>query len=192
MTLIAAIKTENSIWISADSRIVAGNYKTDIVLPNDNKIVGLKHAFIGCAGDISGRNYFELYSKRQNVFEYKFKDRVSVFEFFTKFKIYLKSELLLPESQIEELEIEWLVVTENKMFVFDNNHCVLEFFDYCAIGSGAEAAKGVLQYILLFNDKLTPRIALLRTQEAVCTNNVSCGGKQTCFNASKFIKRNST
>lgn len=62
MTVIMAVKRDGEVWLGSDTRITYGNdTKVDCSIEHDSKLVFLKNAIIGAAGDITIRNYLELF-----------------------------------------------------------------------------------------------------------------------------------
>lgn len=186
MTVIMGIKRAGEIWIGSDRRIGEGDYVIDPSEETDSKLVYLNHAIIGAAGDITMRNFLELYVSKGDHKEFPFTNKLSVMEFFISFRKYLKRQAGLGPSdsgQVQNLEnTSWLIATKDKLFEMDEDGGILEHAELCAIGSGSIVARTLLEYMMDHQSNLDPALMLSRAHTHVIRRISGCGGSQIQVN----------
>jgi len=201
MTVIMALKRNGQVWLGADTRITDGDYGIDYQvsehedfhhsLEMDSKLVLLDHAIIGCAGDVTMRNYLELFVSRNKNKTLPFDHKLHVIEFFIVFKKFLKKEAGLGDSGSNEVQgihnTSWLVATPERIFTVDYDGAVLEYPVMCAVGSGTYSARAALEYMLEYQPKILPTKMLERAHEIVVRHNLTCGGNQIQINVTKAL-----
>jgi len=191
MTVIMAVKRNDEVWIGSDTRITFGNdYGIDFDTEHDSKLVLLDNAVIGGAGDVTVRNFLELFvskGARETVFETK----LDVISFFIRFKKFLKRYAGLGESEPNQVQnlnnTGWIVATKNKIFEVDQDGSVLEMPKMSVIGSGCFSAMAVLEYIFIHQPKFSTPKAMARAHEIAIKHNLSCGGPQVQLNVTKHF-----
>lgn len=194
MTVIMALRHSGQIWISSDTRITEGDFKVDFSNNDkmDSKLLHLENAIIGAAGDLSLRNYMELFVSRLKGGAFKFESKLAVIEFFIAFKKFLKregpSDSGTMHTQGNATDASWLVATATQIFVVDQDGAVLEYPVMAVIGSGTDTARAVLEYVLKYQPTLNVPSMLFRAHEIAVQHNLSCGGKQVVINVTKRLK----
>lgn len=192
MTVIMAVKRDGEVWLGSDTRITYGNdTKVDCSIEHDSKLVMLKNAIVGAAGDITIRNYLELFISKGDNIEAPFDTKLQVIEFFIRFRKFLKRHAGLGESmmnQVQNLEnTDWIVATRNKIFAYNQDGGTLEMADVCVIGSGSPSAKAALDYMRIYQSNLPIQKVLERAHKMAINNNLSCGGPQVQVNVTKVL-----
>lgn len=191
MTVIMALKRNDQVWLGSDTRITDGEYKVDFSLSGmDSKLIILNNAVIGTAGDLTVRNYLELFVSKQKK-PFLFDHKLDVIEFFIAFKKFLKREGGLGDAGYNEMQgvhnASWLVATASQIFTIDQDGAVLEHPEMCVIGSGTYTARAILEYMLQYDPKLSPFKMLSRAHEISVKHNLTCGGKQILLNVTKTL-----
>lgn len=192
MTVIMAVKRNNEVWVGSDTRITSGcDYKIDCSIEQDSKLVVTDHAVIGAAGDLTMRNYLELFITRGTNKEALFDSKLDVITFFIRFKKFLKRHAGLGEPELNQVQnlynTGWLIATKNKIFEVDQDGAVLEITDICVIGSGGMTARAILEYIFQYQPQFSTPKAMLRAHEMAIKHNLSCGGPQVQVNVTKLM-----
>jgi ATP-dependent protease HslVU (ClpYQ) peptidase subunit len=193
MTVIMAVKRAGQVWLGSDTRITYGNdFKVDCPIDLDSKLVKLETGIVGAAGDITMRNYLELFVSKGDNAKTPLDTKLDVIEFFINFKKFLKRHAGLGDAdsnQVQNLHnTAWVIVTKDRIFELDEDGGILECQDMCVIGSGAVAARSVLDYIFTHQPKLTTETALQRAHEVTVKNNISCGGEQVRINVTELLR----
>lgn len=187
MTVIMGIKRAGEIWIGSDRRIGFGDYVMDPPESVDSKLVYLDHAIIGAAGDITMRNYLELFVSKSDNREYVFDTKLSVIEFFIHFKKFLKRHAGLGGSDSGQVQImgnsDWIIATKDKLFELNEDGGIMELDDICAIGCGQIVARTTLEYMFEYQPELDPATMLGRAHSHVVRRVSGCGGTQIVVNA---------
>lgn len=194
MTVIMAIKKNKEVWIGSDTRITYGiDYKIDCSPEHDSKLVKLDTAIIGAAGDITMRNYLELFISRSDNASVPLTQKLEVIEFFINFKKFLKRHAGLGESEQNQVQnlmnTSWLVATKDKIFEYDQDGGIVEMAESCVIGSGAPAARAVIEYISLHQSSLSASKTMERAHEIAIKQNLACGGPQLQINVTKLLSK---
>lgn len=192
MTVIMAVKRDGNVWLGSDTRITYGNdTKVDCSPEHDSKLVLLRNAIIGAAGDITMRNYLELFISKGDNVEAPFDSKLHVIEFFVRFRKFLKRHAGLGESmmnQVQNLEnTDWIVATKNKIFGYNQDGGTIEYPGTYVIGSGSDSAKAVLDYIAEYQPTMSVEKTLARAHEMTTKNHLSCGGPQVQVNVTKAL-----
>jgi ATP-dependent protease HslVU (ClpYQ) peptidase subunit len=187
-----AVKRGGDVWLGSDTRITYGNdFKIDCAIEHDSKLVVMKNAIIGAAGDITMRNYLELFISKGDNRESPFETKLDVIEFFIRFKKFLKRHAGLGESMLNQVQnldnTVWLVATKSKVFEYDQDGGIVEIADVCVIGSGGTSARAVLDYIFEHQPTLSVPKAMVRAHDIAVKNTLSCGGPQIQVNVTKLL-----
>lgn len=192
MTVIMAVKRAGEVWLGSDTRVTEGDFPVDMDLRQDSKLLLLKNAVIGAAGDLTMRNYMELFVTRGNNGEFPFQDKLDVIEFFLAFKKFLKKHAGLGGSDMNQVQglhnTQWILATKTQIFTLDQDGAILEYPELCVIGSGTYTARGVLGYMLKYQPKLPTHVMLTRAHDLSIQQNLTCGGPQFQVNVTKELK----
>lgn len=192
MTVIMALKRLGEVWLGTDTRITEGDYKVDYSPMMDSKVLTLQNALVGAAGELTMRNYMELFVGKDENYIHPFENKLDVIEFFLKFKRFLKRQAGLGSSDINQVQgmhnTQWLVATRSQIFTMDQDGAILEFPVFCVIGSGTHTARAILEYLTTYQPKLSPGTILSRAHEITIHHNITCGGNQIQVNVSKELK----
>jgi ATP-dependent protease HslVU (ClpYQ) peptidase subunit len=197
-----ALKRNEQVWLGSDTRITDGDYGIDYQvsehedfhhsLEMDSKLILLDHAIIGCSGDVTMRNYLELFVSRSKNKALPFDHKLHVIEFFIAFKKFLKKEAGLGDSGSNEVQgmhnTAWLVATTERIFTVDYDGAVLEHPEMCVVGSGTYTARAILEYMLEYQPTLAPSKMLGRAHEIAVRHNLTCGGSQILVNVTKALQ----
>lgn len=175
MTILAAVKKNNRVYIGADRiTMFGGEYATDLV---DNcKIMKLRHAYLASSGYTLVNNVIEhLYSKGSEILDNEFRNRADVFQFFLALYGQLKDNYTLVDSGKDTYAAiynSFLLVTPGHIYGIANNLSVHEYDQYAAYGAGADYALGSLYsiYDVLDDGEEITRVAL----EAACQFSIYC------------------
>ena len=194
MTIIIGIKRKNGdVWIGSDSLIVDDDLSIDPAnMANDNKIVSFKNGFIGHAGDLSARNYLELYFENQENFNFDLKTKIDVFKFAISFKKFVR-ELVPAEGNPENgpthelLNADFLIATKDKLYSLDSDNAVMEYKNFICIGRGSEMATGIIDY-LYYKTTKTSDLMITEACEIVSKYHHSCGGPINLVNVNQKLK----
>lgn len=187
MTVIMALKRDETVWLGSDTRITEGDYKLDYPVSGDmdSKLLFLKHAIIGSSGMVTLRNYLELFLTKGKNAQHPFESKLKVIEFFLSFKRFLKKEGLVEGPG--PIEAQWLVATPTQIFTVDQDGAVLEYPEMCIIGSGTYSARAVLEYMIAYQPSLSAQRMLERSHDITLRHNLSCGGKQIIINVTRRL-----
>jgi hypothetical protein len=191
-----ALKRNDQVWLGSDTRITDGDYGIDYEVSDsshcslemDSKLVLLDNAIIGVSGNLTMRNYLELFVSRGKNRSMPFEGKLHVVKFFISFKKFLKKEAGLEDSGPNE-GMEWLVATPERIFTVDQDGAALEYPVMCVIGSGTYSARAVLEYMLEYQPNLSPSKMLERAHEVTVRHNLTCGGRQIQINVTKTLKQ---
>ena len=152
MSVVVAIKEGKKIYIGADSQSTSGSTRFTLRNPNNYKIwkvIDSNNCLMACVGNKRDANVvrlipdivdeFDEFSKRVN---YKFVVKYVVPTIVRELK---KAGFIKDENYIECLNSAFLFAYKDKLFLINNDLCVLEIDDYVSIGSGApEAIRSLL------------------------------------------------
>jgi len=192
MTVIMAVKRAGEVWLGSDTRVTEGDFPVDMDLRQDSKLLLLKNAVIGAAGDLTMRNYMELFVTRGNNGEFPFQDKLDVIEFFLAFKKFLKKHAGLGGSDMNQVQgihnTQWLIATRKQIFTLDQDGAILEHPEMCVIGSGTYTARAILEYIQRYQPSLPVPKMLARAHDLSIRHNLSCGGDQLQVNVTKELR----
>lgn len=116
-------------------------------------------------------------------------NELTILKFFVGFWKFMRDEYHLvndlesgdDESQFARLDAQFIVVDGRSLFTVDSDLNVMRFQRYCAIGTGAPFAYGLLYGI--YNGTLSAKKIACRAAEAAVHFDESCGGEVQVFEA---------
>lgn len=191
MTVIMAIKKDGEIWVGADRRINYDHFIVDPTQDQDSKLVHLNHAIIGGAGDITIRNFLELFVSRGVNKEFLFSGKLSVMEFFISFKKFLKRHAGLGDAdsnQVQNLQnTDWLIATRTHLFEMNEDGGILDTGNLCVVGCGQLTARPILSYLMENHPELSAEEMLRRAYKIVLRYDGGCGGDLQVVNLTKTL-----
>jgi ATP-dependent protease HslVU (ClpYQ) peptidase subunit len=155
----------------------------------EKKTIVLENAILGFAGDVSMQNLMEYFLSK-NPQTSTFESKVDVIGLFLDFKKFLRrnAEYGRPAvSQQLDMNSHWTLLTKEKMYEINFDGSVIEYDDFCAIGSGAVVARAIFDYMATFQPKLSIKTMIERTHLMVCNQVPSCGGDQEIINVTLFL-----
>lgn len=151
MSVVVAIKSENNIYIGADSQVTKGGTRSTLKNPNNYKIWkvgGIDHCLMAHVGAVRDACVVRLmdglvteYNVYKNHVDYEFVVKKVVPEIVDELKDY---GMVKDDKFIDMLDSSFLFVYKNKLFLISRDRSVLEIDDYVAMGSGEDQAIGSL------------------------------------------------
>lgn len=192
MTIVAALKHNNEIWMAAD-RQTTFNYdfaRDDSI--NASKIVPYKNALIATSGLSLYKNALKYYAASNKIaYSTKFDTETDVMDFFFKFHAFMKDKYGLGNAKNDEVEKlsynSFLVVTETLIYQISCARDVATYENYTAIGNGAEIVLGAIHVLRpLIND---PAIILEKAVNAGCHFKHGCGGEIDLIHVQSALKK---
>ncbi len=151
MTVIVAVRKENTAAIACDSRVCQGNS----VLPGEmrlypQKIHKIGGAYVGIVGTMAHHSVLRsLSSTRPELFNFEGGDEI--FETLRKIYPLLRDEYYLlvrqehEDHEYETSQMTGLVISKVVIFSFSSYRDVSEYNSFWAAGSGIEYALGALE-----------------------------------------------
>lgn len=161
MSIIVAYKENNKVIVGCDSQATGGrciytlqnknNFKIFKPLKNDDLIIGI-------VGNIRDTNL--IYIEDNLIDEIAIlKDEINFKYIVNKlvpkiFEIMKRNERIrVKDGIIENMESQFLIAYKNNIYTIEGNGGVIEYNDYCAIGSGKDFAIGYLNEHKDYNTK---------------------------------------
>ena len=191
MTIIAAVRKHNDVWMMADSQTSWSDLARSDA--DRSKIIKLDNALIGVTGRALFNNALEFFlDLNPELFAAKFDGALDVSRFFSMFYKFLKDEFGLGGAQSNDVAVinysGFLVATPDKIFVVGSDRSVSVFDNYAAVGSGSDITLGVMHAL---NDLLSdPAEILQRAFDTCCHFMTSCGGEMRLMNVRDYLTRN--
>jgi ATP-dependent protease HslVU (ClpYQ) peptidase subunit len=181
MTVILGLKTNNEVWIAADSLVVADNLIVDTT--KSSKLLKLSNCVIGFSGNVMFRDYFDLFAnqctKQLSELLPDNPTRHNVMMTFITFWSFIREHEARMSAEDPET-YSALVATPNSLYEVDFDNTVTELPRFGSVGSGGVMATGVLE--CLWSRSVAPEDMLKETHKIVCTYNNMCGGTQEIIN----------
>lgn len=151
MSVVVAIKHNDTVYIGADSQITRGGTRRSLSNPNNYKIWRAKESsqtLVGAVGLVREMNitkminFFEDSIENNLNIDYEFmvlKFIPKMFENLEKYKILGKDV-----DEIPKMNCAYLVAHQSKLYQIGYDGAVIEIDDFASIGSGANEAMGSL------------------------------------------------
>lgn len=190
MTIIAALKHEDEIWMMSD-RLLTWGYTGRSDLPEFSKIVRFKNAFIGQSGTgVYGTALSYLAEREPKRYKSAFDTRWDVLDFFIHYRTFMQEKFVLghaKENDVPQMNASFLVVTADKIFEVAGNRDVTEYDNFTAIGCGSEYAVGAMD--ALYGVLNCPQEILQRAYQTCCKHNIGCGGEIEIINVTRALRK---
>lgn len=196
MSVVIGYKAKDCCWLASDQQVSMGNVKLYLGT-NHNKVfhvVDRPGCIMGSAGFVRGINLVEtnnmyvdelMYTRGEIDYFYM----VNVFPdlmdtLFTAHKFVNSTE-----DKILDLKNDFIFAANDKLFSVGFDGSVLEVPDYCAIGSGLEAALGVLASYKDVEelDDETIMSMLKNAVSAASIHAIGCGGDAIVINTKSDV-----
>ena len=168
MTIVAAIKKDNEIWIGADKICTDGSITYSV----SKLITVLPGVIIGIAGQLSFVSLFR--NSLKNV-----SGTISSHDDVYELMQYLKRQINQSgcgkpvDDSLPLHEFSLLIATSKHLYTCEGDYAIIEHSKYVGIGCGRDYAMGALQ--ALYNTKHRPREILKRSLLVVCKLALQCG-----------------
>lgn len=151
MSVVVAIKDGDNVYIGADSQVTRGGSRVSLSNPNNYKIwkvKGVENCIMGHVGLVRDACAIRVLDDIVREIDI-LKDRVNyeyiVNNVMPKIIDELKNRSYIKDEGVfEGLESKFIFAYKDKLYIIGNDASVLEFDDYCAIGSGESEAIGSL------------------------------------------------
>lgn len=186
MTIIAAYKKDNNVWLVSDRQTNWGHFaRRDQV--NGAKFVKFKYAMVATTGSAAFKNGLRAFMESDwEINETRFNRESDVAAFFFKFHNFMNEHYGVDKAQAGDAENQFLVVTADAIYNISAYPDVIEFDNFTAIGSGAEVFQGAL---LGAEPYVSDAGALLaRAYDICCQFLEGCGGEADILNVTKTLK----
>ena len=151
MSVVVAIKSEERVYIGADSQVTKGGTRATLKNPNNYKVWKVQNAdncLMASVGSLRDANVVRLMDKLvtdYNIFknhvDYEFVVKKIVPEIVDELREY---GMIKDEKCIDFLDSSFVFAFQNQLFLISRDRSVIEVDDYVAIGSGEEQAIGSL------------------------------------------------
>ena len=148
MSIIVAVKKNDTVAIAADSQLNFGGYTAGPHNVTNQKVIKIGGAHIGSVGWAIYDNILDAYFSKNEV---ELTDKMSVFSFFLAFQKHVFGEYRYNDASerdsvnpFSSLDSQFIVATKSDIFVVSQDISVSQFDRYCAIGSGDSYALGAL------------------------------------------------
>ncbi len=194
MTVIAALKKDDEIWLAADRLTSWGSFvRTD--LANGTKLARYKNAIIGSSGrSLYGNALRYCANEYPKMYSSPFENEDDVFKFFFQFYDFVKKNYNLGSSETNDVSrlshSQFMVVTSSRIFQISSCRDVTEFANFDAIGSGHEIIMGAIDAL---NGVLDDPQEILRRAFATCCRYIdNCGGEIELLNVTRELARPKT
>ena len=168
MSLIIAMKCRGGVLVASDSQATTGSFTTH----NSRKIYkNGKNKFIGAVGDLRDADLMAVapdFSIGKDFPLYKNMVESIVPNLFN----YLRKNKRLSETDgIEEAKSTFVYCTAKNIYDIYCDGSVNEYAYYCAAGSGADVARGILDALYRENMPLEEALELIKKIFTIVSNN---------------------
>ncbi len=177
MSIIVAVKKENSIVIASDSVFTEGDWNMDTKYrSNTKKIFSIKDSFVGIVGESAHHNVMmHLYRKQPDLF--CLSNIEDIFDSFLKIHPILEENYYI-DSDVEDegyqsSQIHYLIANSSGIFEVRPNREVNQYHKFWAIGSGRNYALGSMY--TQFDNIVDPIEIAKNAVLASCEFSSSCG-----------------
>ena len=163
MSVVAAIKEDNVVYIGCDSQVTKGGTRTTLNNKNNYKIWKVEnadHCLMGHVGYVRDANIVRLMDDLVRDYDV-FNDSIDYRYVVKRVTPYIISELkeygfIKDDKTFDSMDSSFLFAYKDRLFVIGSDASVIEVDDCVAIGSGSEQAIGSL--LSTTNEKPESRI----------------------------------
>jgi len=179
MTVIAALKREDEIWMASDQETTYYDLGRADQL-NASKIIPYKNALIATSGMALFKNALRYYAAtKKEAYKAKFESETDVMDFFFKFHAFMKEKYGMGNAKNDEVEKlshnSFMVVTHELIYQVSCARDVATYQNFTAIGNGSEIVLGAIHALLPIID--SPAQILEKALAASCHFKHGCGGE---------------
>lgn len=153
MSLIVAIKYKDGILVASDNQATVEDFATH----NTPKIFynrkGENPTVIGAVGFVRDVNLLEIAPDFSDSTGWYLKKDIIENIVPNLFNYLRENNRLTTVDGVEQSKSEFIYCTKDSIFEIDTDGCVSEYPRYCAIGCGADAARGILEALYSNEDR---------------------------------------
>ena len=189
MTILAAMKKNDDVWLMADRAISWDNFRrTDAKL---SKIIPLDNALIATSGMFIYNEAMQfMLSAHPELRRAPFRNKNDVIAYFLKFHRFLRETFGQGSAEMNEIaKISggwFLVVTENGIFEVYPNKSVYEYENFAALGSGSHMATAAMH--VLYDREEHAETILTEVFQTVCSYVADCAGEMELVSARQLLR----